>query len=85
METLSARPTLRGLDADQFFRDPIPTTKLSRLDTTKSLPVLFGNMGQPSAGWMRVFKQCLHRSEEEIVEQPEIAWRAASTQLRIWE
>ena len=24
METLSARPTLRGLDADQVFRDPIP-------------------------------------------------------------
>ena len=45
METLSAGPTLRGLDADKVCRDPIPTTK--------SLPVLFGNMGQPYAGWMR--------------------------------
>ena len=26
--------------------------KLSRLDTTKSLPVLFGNMGQPCSGWI---------------------------------
>ena len=50
METLSARPlswrpTVRRLDADQVFRDPITTTK--------SLPVLFGNMGQSCAGWMR--------------------------------
>ena len=44
IETISWRPTLRGLDADQVCRDPIPTTK--------SLPVLFGNMAQPSAGWM---------------------------------
>lgn len=26
MQTLSARPTVRRLDADQVFRDPIPTT-----------------------------------------------------------
>ncbi|MFT6508761.1 MAG: hypothetical protein ACJAVO_000180 [Parvibaculaceae bacterium] len=43
--TISWKPTLRGLDADQVCRDPIPTTK--------SLPVLFGNMGQPCAGSMR--------------------------------
>ena len=42
--TISWRPTLRGLDADQVCRDPIPTTK--------SLPVLFGYMGQPCAGWI---------------------------------
>ncbi len=42
--TISWRPTLRGLDADQVCRDPIPTTK--------SLPVLFGYMGRPYAGWI---------------------------------
>ena len=58
METLSAGPTLRGLDADQVCRDPIPTTK--------SLPVLFGNMGQPCAGWMRAIFACMdHASQDD--------------------
>ena len=31
METTSSRPTLRGLDADQVFRNPIPTTNLAQV------------------------------------------------------
>lgn len=45
METISSGPTVRRLDADQVYRAPIPTTK--------SLPVLFANMGQPYPAWMR--------------------------------
>jgi hypothetical protein len=63
--TMSWRPTVRRLDADQVCRDPIPTTSLSPLDHSSKAEIDFSPPTPP-----HVRTACRSTADQESLQAP---------------